>query len=75
MKFSIIIELRYDFDKLFIVPHCLDGRQNEDETDVDCGGSCKPCEGIHFHMLSSVYIILYYQFYVGRAYETDIFIC
>ena len=37
--------------KNFIVPHCLDGRQNEDETDVDCGGSCKPCEGIHFHMV------------------------
>lgn len=24
-------------------PTCTDGRQNGDETDVDCGGSCTPC--------------------------------
>ncbi len=23
--------------------HCEDGQQNDDETDVDCGGSCAPC--------------------------------
>lgn len=23
--------------------HCTDGRKDEDETDVDCGGSCGPC--------------------------------
>ncbi len=23
--------------------HCSDGQQNEDETDLDCGGSCNPC--------------------------------
>lgn len=25
------------------VGHCVDGRTNFDETDVDCGGSCPPC--------------------------------
>jgi len=24
-------------------PYCYDGIKNYDETDVDCGGSCKPC--------------------------------
>ena len=43
----MIIELRNDFYKIVIVPHCLDGHQNEDETDVDCGGSCKPCQGMN----------------------------
>ena len=37
------------FDKILTVPHCLDGHRNEDETDVDCGGSCKPCEGMYFY--------------------------
>ena len=23
--------------------HCADGKQNEDETDTDCGGTCNPC--------------------------------
>jgi hypothetical protein len=27
-----------------IPPSCRDGLQNQDETDVDCGGSCGPCE-------------------------------
>ena len=36
------------FDKILTVPHCLDERKNEDETGVDCGGSCKPCKGIYF---------------------------
>ena len=27
-----------------IVPHCLDKSQNEDESGIDCGGSCKPCQ-------------------------------
>ena len=42
-----MIWLRHDFYKIVIVPHCLDGQQNEDETDVDCGGSCKPCQGMN----------------------------
>ena len=25
------------------LPSCTDGIQNQDETDVDCGGSCEPC--------------------------------
>ena len=28
--------------------HCLDEIKNGDEWDVDCGGSCEPCEGMHF---------------------------
>jgi hypothetical protein len=27
------------------VPHCADKARNADETDVDCGGSCGPCDG------------------------------
>ncbi len=27
-----------------VLPTCEDGIQNGDETKVDCGGSCKPCE-------------------------------
>src|SRR5947209_599696 len=23
---------------------CMDGAQDGDETDIDCGGSCKPCD-------------------------------
>ncbi|MCD6498798.1 MAG: hypothetical protein J7M25_10945 [Deltaproteobacteria bacterium] len=26
------------------VESCVDGAQNQDETDVDCGGSCPPCD-------------------------------
>ena len=48
-----------------IVPHCLDGRQNEDETDVDCGGSCKPCTGIHFYMV----IICLHHLLICLAYQ------
>ena len=28
-----------------IPAHCVDGLQNEDETGLDCGGSCGACEG------------------------------
>jgi hypothetical protein len=27
-----------------VPPTCTDGQQNSDETDVDCGGPCAPCE-------------------------------
>jgi hypothetical protein len=33
--------IRGDFD--VCVPRCEDGRQDGDETGVDCGGSCAPC--------------------------------
>jgi hypothetical protein len=26
-----------------LVPSCADGLKNQDETDVDCGGRCLPC--------------------------------
>ena len=41
-------KLTYIFRNNLIVPHCLDGQQNEDERGVDCGGSCKPCQGMNF---------------------------
>ena len=30
------------------VMHCADGILNGDETGLDCGGSCEPCEGMCF---------------------------
>ena len=30
----------------FITDHCFDGNKTEDETGVDCGGSCRPCSGL-----------------------------
>ena len=46
-RFHILLFYRigYIYRNNLIVPHCLDGRQNQDETNVDCGGSCKPCQG------------------------------
>jgi hypothetical protein len=29
---------------IIVAPSCEDGLQNGDETDVDCGGTCGPCE-------------------------------
>ena len=43
------------FRNNLIVPHCLDEDQNEDETGIDCGGSCKPCQGMHF---AHVYFVI-----------------
>jgi hypothetical protein len=35
----------YSFLPSFIVPpSCTDGKKNQNELDVDCGGSCPPCE-------------------------------
>lgn len=31
-------------DEQAVTPSCIDGIQNGDETGVDCGGSCTPCE-------------------------------
>ena len=31
---------------LFYKDHCFDGNKTEDETGVDCGGSCRPCSGL-----------------------------
>ena len=47
-----ILEMRFKiyFRNNLIVPHCLDESQNEDETGIDCGGSCKPCQGMHLAM-------------------------
>ncbi len=33
-----------DIDEQAVTPTCTDGIQNGDETDVDCGGTCTPCE-------------------------------
>ena len=54
-------KLTYIFRNNLIVPHCLDGQQNEDERGVDCGGSCKPCQGMNFdnayRVLKCVFIL------------------
>lgn len=34
-------------------PDCADGQQNGDETDVDCGGSCDPCDDGHGCMVAA----------------------
>ena len=31
---------------IFLTDHCFDGNKTEDETGVDCGGSCRPCSGL-----------------------------
>ncbi|MGB6152489.1 MAG: DUF4856 domain-containing protein [Pricia sp.] len=33
-----------DIDEQAVTPTCSDGIQNADETGVDCGGTCSPCE-------------------------------
>ena len=33
-----------DCNGMICTPSCNDGEQNSDETDVDCGGSCPPCD-------------------------------
>ena len=47
--------LYMSFTKYLIVSHCLDGSQNEDETDIDCGGSCKPCKRMYFDNIYNVF--------------------
>src|SRR5680860_588475 len=34
----------YGIDKPAVTATCTDGIQNSDETSVDCGGTCDPCE-------------------------------
>ena len=40
-----LYERRNDLSSMFSVPTCRDGVKNQDETDVDCGGSgsCPRC--------------------------------
>jgi len=33
-----------DYEQAVVLPTCTDGIMNGDETGVDCGGSCEPCE-------------------------------
>ena len=40
--------------KKFIVAHCRDGHRNEDETAIDCGGSCIPCNGMNLDNICHV---------------------
>ena len=57
------LKLNLHFKKNVIVRHCSDGKKNEDETQQDCGGSCKPCQGMSF-WLSSSYIFLLKYIYI-----------
>jgi len=40
-------------------PTCFDEKKNQGETDVDCGGSCIPCEVKHAQPLSITYTRLF----------------
>ena len=31
---------------IYLTDHCFDGNKTEDETGVDCGGSCRLCSGL-----------------------------
>lgn len=45
--FSVLLfSCHRDDDKALYVDRCNDGIQNGDETGIDCGGSCKPCDEI-----------------------------
>ncbi|HKO51074.1 MAG TPA: hypothetical protein VJV79_25370 [Polyangiaceae bacterium] len=35
---------QYCKNKFCTEPTCTDGVRNQDETEIDCGGSCKPCD-------------------------------
>ena len=41
---------------IFLTDHCFDGNKTEDETGVDCGGSCRLCSGL-IEMTSYTYSI------------------
>lgn len=40
IAFGIMLLSGILFAFLYEAPSCMDGRQNQDETDIDCGGSC-----------------------------------
>ena len=72
-----MIWLRHDFYKIVVVPHCRDGQQNEDETDVDCGGSCKPCQGVNSDNSYYLFFCKWYIFTFAKLYikGNQLFIC
>ena len=51
------------------VDHCSDGIQNYDETEIDCGGSCLPCEekgfGVGLIIFVSILLILLVGVYLN----------
>ena len=55
--------------------HCSDGKKNEDETQQDCGGSCKPCQGMFstFIIFNVRLIYLAYQ-HTGKYVHLNIFV-
>lgn len=40
----LFVQCIKDKDNAIYQDHCFDGIQNGDETGVDCGGSCEPCD-------------------------------
>ena len=36
----------FDLLQLCLAGHCYDNKKNDDETGIDCGGSCRPCKGL-----------------------------
>ena len=44
LAFTLFISCSDDDDTIDPVASCTDGIQNGDETGIDCGGACNPCE-------------------------------
>ena len=44
LTFTFLISCSDDDDTIDPVASCTDGIQNGDETGIDCGGACNPCE-------------------------------
>jgi hypothetical protein len=65
----------------FDLTHCTDNLQNCDETELDCGGSCGPCEtpgivgrvvqfvgsGWLFTLLLLLIIVAYIAYRIGKS--------
>jgi len=44
---QVVAKFGFDFECICAVGNCTDGKQNQGETDVDCGGPCNECETCH----------------------------
>ena len=44
--FLMLLFNSFDLLQLCLAGHCYDNKKNDDETGIDCGGSCRPCKGL-----------------------------
>ena len=40
----ILLLIFIGYKTFYRIPTCTDNKENQDETGIDCGGSCKPCK-------------------------------